>query len=83
MVRPACGGGLALVSDGEEDEEDDALSTEIPLLFVWSIGNFAMRFFVMERLVFPAAHTTRPQSTCCSGASFGLRVTEVGLTALT
>ena len=61
----------------------DILSMEMPLLLVWSFGNLAMRFFVMGRLVFPAAHTTRPQSTCCSGASLGLRVTEVGLTPLT
>lgn len=63
--------------------ENNAPSTEMPLLLVWSFGSLAMRFFVMARLVFPAAHTTRPQSTSCSGASFGLRVTEVGVTPLT
>lgn len=62
---------------------NNVLSTEMPRLLVWSFDNLAMRFFVMGRLVFPAAQTTRPQSTCCSGASFGLRVTEVGLTPLT
>lgn len=65
------------------DMDHNVPSTEMPLLLVWSFGNLAMRFFVMDRAVFPAAHTTRPQSTCCSGASFGLRVTEVGLTPLT